>query len=153
MREISSCSCLTFLPGPAWLLLNKICTPFSRSLYFASAATGSAYQNSETEIRTNTTGLARNPGIWGLETGTSRLLPPSHSFSLSPQSFVADDEWREAKEGGDVPCRASQACHVSQDRRTDGRASERASERLICSFYSFSLICGIKRRRGDLQSE
>ena len=33
MREICSCSCLRFLPGPAWLLLNKICTPFSRSLY------------------------------------------------------------------------------------------------------------------------
>ena len=27
LREISSCSCLTVLPGPAWLLLNKICTP------------------------------------------------------------------------------------------------------------------------------
>ena len=35
LREISSCSCLTFLTGPAWLLLNKICTPFSRSLYRA----------------------------------------------------------------------------------------------------------------------
>ena len=23
--EISSCSCLTALPGPAWVLLNKIC--------------------------------------------------------------------------------------------------------------------------------
>ena len=34
LREMSSCSCLTVLPGPAWLLLNKICTPFSRSLYF-----------------------------------------------------------------------------------------------------------------------
>ena len=33
MREISSYSCLAFLPGPAWLLLNKICTPFSLSLY------------------------------------------------------------------------------------------------------------------------
>ena len=33
MREISSCCCLTVLPGPAWLLLNKICIPFSRSLY------------------------------------------------------------------------------------------------------------------------
>ena len=33
LQEISSCSCLTFLPGPAWLLLNKICTPFIRSLY------------------------------------------------------------------------------------------------------------------------
>ena len=32
MREISSRSCLTVLPGPAWPLLNKICTPFSRSL-------------------------------------------------------------------------------------------------------------------------
>ena len=25
LREISSSSCLTFLPGPAWVLLNKIC--------------------------------------------------------------------------------------------------------------------------------
>ena len=25
LREISSCSCLTVLPGPAWVLLNKIC--------------------------------------------------------------------------------------------------------------------------------
>ena len=33
LQEISFCSCLTFLPGPAWLLLNKICNPFSRSLY------------------------------------------------------------------------------------------------------------------------
>ena len=27
---------LPFLPGPAWLLINKICTPFSRSLYIVS---------------------------------------------------------------------------------------------------------------------
>ena len=33
MQEISSCSCFTFLPGPAWLLLNKSCTPFGQSLY------------------------------------------------------------------------------------------------------------------------
>ena len=33
LREISSCSCLIVLPGPAWLLLNKICTPNSRSMY------------------------------------------------------------------------------------------------------------------------
>ena len=25
LGEISSCSCLTVLPGPAWVLLNKIC--------------------------------------------------------------------------------------------------------------------------------
>ena len=25
LGEISSCSCLTVLPGPAWILLNKIC--------------------------------------------------------------------------------------------------------------------------------
>ena len=30
--EISSCACLTALPGSAWLLLNKICISFSRSL-------------------------------------------------------------------------------------------------------------------------
>ena len=31
--SLLACSCLTVLPGPAWLLLNKICIPFSRSLY------------------------------------------------------------------------------------------------------------------------
>ena len=34
LGEISSCSCLTVLPGPAWLLLNKICIPSLRALYF-----------------------------------------------------------------------------------------------------------------------
>ena len=38
LREISSCSWVTALPGPAWLLLNKICTPFSRSLYYLPLA-------------------------------------------------------------------------------------------------------------------
>ena len=33
MREISSCSCLTVLPGPVWLLLNKIYIPLFRALY------------------------------------------------------------------------------------------------------------------------
>ena len=33
LREISSCSCLTVLPGPAWLLLNKICILFLGPLY------------------------------------------------------------------------------------------------------------------------
>ena len=32
LREISSCSCLTVLPGTAWLLLNKICTPHKSKL-------------------------------------------------------------------------------------------------------------------------
>ena len=31
--EISSCSCLTFLSGPAWVLLSKIYKPFWGSLY------------------------------------------------------------------------------------------------------------------------
>ena len=31
--EISSCSCLTVLPGPAWVLLNKICKYQISSLY------------------------------------------------------------------------------------------------------------------------
>ena len=33
LREISSCSCLTFLPGPAWVLLSKICKGFFSALY------------------------------------------------------------------------------------------------------------------------
>ena len=36
LREISSCSRLTFLPGPAWLLLNKVCKPLFRALYMQS---------------------------------------------------------------------------------------------------------------------
>ena len=28
LREISSCSCLTVLPGPAWVLLSKTYKPF-----------------------------------------------------------------------------------------------------------------------------
>ena len=36
MREIYSCSCLTVLLCPAWLLLNKISIPFFRALYKVS---------------------------------------------------------------------------------------------------------------------
>ena len=32
MREISSCSCLTTLPDPAWVLLSKVCIHFTRVL-------------------------------------------------------------------------------------------------------------------------
>ena len=32
LREISSCSSLTFLPGPAWVLLSKICKDFLSSV-------------------------------------------------------------------------------------------------------------------------
>ena len=33
LDEISSCSCFTFLPGPAWVLLSKICKDFFSALY------------------------------------------------------------------------------------------------------------------------
>ena len=33
LREISSCSCLTFLPGSVWVLLSKICQYFFSALY------------------------------------------------------------------------------------------------------------------------
>ena len=33
LREICSCSCLTFMPGPAWVLLSKICKDFFSALY------------------------------------------------------------------------------------------------------------------------
>ena len=33
LQEITSCSCLTVLPGPAYLLLNKIYIPLFRALY------------------------------------------------------------------------------------------------------------------------
>ena len=37
LGEISSCSCLTVLPGPAWVLLNKICKDSVSSLYSGTA--------------------------------------------------------------------------------------------------------------------
>ena len=33
LREFSSCSCLIFLPGLAWVLLSKICKDFFSALY------------------------------------------------------------------------------------------------------------------------
>ena len=33
LREFSTCSCLAFLPGPAWVLLSKICKDFFSTLY------------------------------------------------------------------------------------------------------------------------
>ena len=33
LREISSCSCLTILPGPAWVLLSKTYKPLFPPLY------------------------------------------------------------------------------------------------------------------------
>ena len=35
LREIYSCSCLTVLPGPAWVLLSKTNKPLFPPLYFA----------------------------------------------------------------------------------------------------------------------
>ena len=47
LREISSCSCLTVLPGPAWVLLSKTYKPLFEPLYknstyinFAGNSTG-----------------------------------------------------------------------------------------------------------------
>ena len=34
LREISSCSCLTVLPGPAWVLLSKTYKPLVTPLYW-----------------------------------------------------------------------------------------------------------------------
>ena len=36
LRELSSCSCLNALPGPAWDLLSKIYKPFAGALYLYS---------------------------------------------------------------------------------------------------------------------
>ena len=38
LREICSCSCLTVLPGPAWVLLSKTCKPLFAPLYCRARA-------------------------------------------------------------------------------------------------------------------
>ena len=40
LQEISSCSCSTALPGPAWVLISKIYLLFSRSLYSRNCLVG-----------------------------------------------------------------------------------------------------------------
>ena len=35
LREMPSCSCLTVLPGPAWVLRSKTCKPLFPPLYYA----------------------------------------------------------------------------------------------------------------------
>ena len=52
LREMSSCSCLTFLPGPAWVLLSKTNKPLFPPLYSvvqlttsAAAGDGKCYPN------------------------------------------------------------------------------------------------------------
>ena len=39
MREISSCSCLTVLPGPAWVLISKTCKPLFAPLFIIGCET------------------------------------------------------------------------------------------------------------------
>ena len=50
LREICSCSCLTVLPGPVWVLLNKIYILFPGTLYSQYTA-HSDYRLSESRIR------------------------------------------------------------------------------------------------------
>ena len=51
LREISSCSCLTVVPGPVWLLLNKICIPLFRALYSDQWAVPTTSYSVESEFR------------------------------------------------------------------------------------------------------
>ena len=75
-----------------------------------------------------------------LRDGEFRPLPLS-AF----QSFAADDEWRDEC---NAPCQAKHVCHV---RKTMDDGAREGGTALICSFYSFSLICGIKREREEGQ--
>ena len=45
--EISSCSCLTVLPGPAWVLLNWICKELISSLYMVVCKAGLSQEAQE----------------------------------------------------------------------------------------------------------
>ena len=45
MREFSSCSCLTALPGLAWVLLSKTFKPFRPTQYITSGFWGIAFQH------------------------------------------------------------------------------------------------------------
>ena len=99
MREISSCSCLTFLPGPAWVLLSKICKGFFSALYKESVA-----PESERSIDDVSSSLDRGCGawrslvvvavnLWFWRRGRSRSRSPARSLARSfsfPQISLID---------------------------------------------------------------
>ena len=43
LRQISSCSCLTVLPGPAWVLLSKTYKPLFTPLYIVHISFGGVF--------------------------------------------------------------------------------------------------------------
>lgn len=73
--RIFFCSCLTFLPGPAWVLLSKICRPFPGSLY-------------KTHLPLQLTIYELLPGVASPQVkrpGLGNILrPPCHKFSPIP---------------------------------------------------------------------
>ena len=69
--RISSCSCLTFLPGPAWVLLSKIYKHFLGSLYKdMGALTGS----NKTAHQIDSLSLGSMGDDWPLEVKVNHAL-------------------------------------------------------------------------------
>ena len=65
LQEISSYSGLTAVPGPAYLLLNKMRIPFSLSLYTSSEKLCLALGLTTTKRRGNFVKKQTNPGNQG----------------------------------------------------------------------------------------
>ena len=76
----SSCSCLAFLPSPAWVLPSKICKNFPGSLYYALYPNNIGYivlHICMQCVKDPSSSSARPPGhiqLWALLSLTGRVI-------------------------------------------------------------------------------
>ena len=100
LREIVSCSCLTFLPGPLWVLLRQICKDF----FSASVHNGqiNLYENIKSYqllLSTQSCGAANctnasaetNPCLTGIGLIISRFLHSTTNATVTFQSAASSN--------------------------------------------------------------
>ena len=118
MREFSSCSCLTALPGPAWVLLSKTFKPFRPTQYSSERLHRFEQQNKNI--------------LYEVREMCYNLQP---TFSFSRMSFKQNSESKYLRRPRPSPS-GRLSCHV-EDRRpghrppqvTQMRERERERER------------------------
>ena len=97
LREMSSCSCLTFLPGPASVLLSKICKDFFSALYFFRVPCiipqHKTSRDSATVGISYTTQLYAHIEQFGLRRGRKRGGGYLAIFQAAPLTTIARKFW------------------------------------------------------------
>ena len=114
--EISSCSCLTALPGPALVLLSKIGKPFAGSLYIKPT-----FYNPLIRAAANRQAVHAHPA--GPGPGGRRSQPAPHPRRQSAAAAAAAALWLRPGHpaAGRVPLHAAQADGGRGGRRQGSR--------------------------------